>query len=130
MCHIVRDLPTAILCKWSLLEGEAQQAGDDFDDYFSKILYQSRFRNLRYIDYAERLVKKIMPRYTDLGYYHWRAEINVNDSLNYFVTYDDQEECLLYQNNFDRKKINPAPGQIRESILLKKEDLLRKCMKS
>ncbi|XP_025836155.1 uncharacterized protein C4orf22 homolog [Agrilus planipennis] len=76
-----------------------------------------------YIDYAQRLktedwkpifkgTKKIWPKATDLGYYHWRiGKVVSNDSLNYKVVIDP-EKGMLFQNRFDRKIINVNPTAI------------------
>ncbi|XP_018574314.1 uncharacterized protein C4orf22 homolog [Anoplophora glabripennis] len=73
-----------------------------------------------YIDYSEKLrkedckpffkgTKKIIPKQTDLGFYHWRAgKVVSNDSLNYKVSMHPTKG-LIFQNRFDRKVINPAP---------------------
>lgn len=74
-----------------------------------------------YIDYGEKLAiedwkpffkgnKKIIPKPTDLGYYHWRSgKVVSNDSVNYKVM-QEPTKGLVFQNRFDRKVINPAPG--------------------
>ncbi|XP_060535436.1 cilia- and flagella-associated protein 299-like [Cylas formicarius] len=73
-----------------------------------------------YIDYTDRLTKenwkpffkglaRLMPKRTDLGFYHWKSEDVVsNDSLNYKVLQHPQKG-LIFQNRFDRKIINPDP---------------------
>ncbi|KAG5897539.1 hypothetical protein JTB14_004314 [Gonioctena quinquepunctata] len=88
---------------------------------FLKYYTKAGFEISGYLDYGEKLVtedwkpffmgkKKIMPKVTDLGYYHWRSgKVVSNDSLNYKVK-QNPERGLMFQNRFDRKTINPAPG--------------------
>ncbi|CAH1155454.1 unnamed protein product [Phaedon cochleariae] len=88
---------------------------------FLKYYTKAGFEISGYIDYGEKLVsedwkpffrgkKKILPKITDLGYYHWRSgKVVSNDSLNYKVQ-QDTSKGLIFQNRFDRKIINPAPG--------------------
>ncbi|KAK9877348.1 hypothetical protein WA026_017745 [Henosepilachna vigintioctopunctata] len=79
-----------------------------------------------YIDYADQLKKRdwnhffkrqmlILPKPTDLGYYHWKTnQTRTNDSENYKVL-TTTEKGLQFQNRFDRKIIivDPCsePGQ-------------------
>ncbi|XP_057672118.1 cilia- and flagella-associated protein 299-like [Diorhabda carinulata] len=88
---------------------------------FLKYMTKSGFEVSGYIDYAEKLVKedwkpffqgkkRVVPKPIDLGYYHWKSgKVVCNDSLNYKVKQDPQKG-LIFQNRFDRKTINPAPG--------------------
>ncbi|KAG5897538.1 hypothetical protein JTB14_004313 [Gonioctena quinquepunctata] len=88
---------------------------------FLKYYTKAGFEISGYLDYGEKLVtedwkpffsgkKQIMPKVTDLGYYHWRSgKVVSNDSLNYKVQLDP-EQGLIFQNRYDRKIINPAPG--------------------
>ncbi|CAH0554484.1 unnamed protein product [Brassicogethes aeneus] len=72
-----------------------------------------------YIDYHHRLTttdfkpffksgKKIYPKPTDLGFYHWGKKVLVNDSLNYKALMDPSKG-LIFQNRFDRKIIIVDP---------------------
>ncbi|XP_023028536.1 cilia- and flagella-associated protein 299 [Leptinotarsa decemlineata] len=88
---------------------------------FLKYYTKAGFEISGYIDFGEKLAsedwkpffrgkKKILPKITDLGYYHWRSgRVVSNDSLNYKVQ-QDPVKGLIFQNRFDRKIINPAPG--------------------
>ncbi|KAJ8958155.1 hypothetical protein NQ318_006094 [Aromia moschata] len=103
------------------LRERANRLGNLSTIIFLKIYTKSGFEISGYIDYAEKLItedwkpffrgkKKIVPKFNDLGYYHYRAgKITANDTLNYKVLYEDREG-LLFQNRFDRKTINLAPG--------------------
>ncbi|XP_017784223.1 PREDICTED: uncharacterized protein C4orf22 homolog [Nicrophorus vespilloides] len=74
-----------------------------------------------YIDYGDRLQnedwkpffrgkKKLWPRSSDLGYYHWRLGKSIsNESFNYKVMVDMQKG-LIFQNRFDRKIIYVDPN--------------------
>ncbi|XP_050501196.1 cilia- and flagella-associated protein 299-like isoform X1 [Diabrotica virgifera virgifera] len=88
---------------------------------FLKYMTKSGFEVSGYIDYAEKLgnedwkpffkgKKRVVPKPSDLGYYHWKSgRVVCNDSLNYKVQ-QDPNKGLIFQNRFDRKMINPAPG--------------------
>ncbi|CAH1105931.1 unnamed protein product [Psylliodes chrysocephalus] len=88
---------------------------------FLKYMTKSGFEISGYIDYAEKLAnedwkpffrgkKRIVPKPNDMGYYHWKSgRVVCNDSLNYKVQ-QDPRKGLIFQNRFDRKMINPAPG--------------------
>ncbi|CAG9864750.1 unnamed protein product [Phyllotreta striolata] len=89
---------------------------------FLKYVTKSGFEISGYIDYAEKLAnvdwkpffrgkKRIVPKPNDLGYYHWKTgKVVSNDSLNYKV-HQDPRKGLIFQNRFDRKLIDPAPGR-------------------
>ncbi|XP_017784224.1 PREDICTED: uncharacterized protein C4orf22 homolog [Nicrophorus vespilloides] len=76
-----------------------------------------------YIDYGDRLKhedwkpffkgkRKIWPRPSDLGYYHWRMGQSIsNESFNYKVLVDPRRG-LIFQNRFDRKTICVDPNMI------------------
>ncbi|KAJ2952586.1 hypothetical protein O0L34_g6910 [Tuta absoluta] len=73
-----------------------------------------------YIDYAHRLLtenwapffkrgKKLWPRDTDLGYYHWRhGTVRSNLSRNYKPVMDPYRG-MMFQNRHDHKVICPDP---------------------
>ncbi|XP_065174275.1 cilia- and flagella-associated protein 299-like [Atheta coriaria] len=75
-----------------------------------------------YIDYGDRLKiedwkpffrgkRRLWPKPTDLGYYHWRLGASVsNDSFNFKVIVHPKRG-LLFQNRFDRKVISVDPVQ-------------------
>ena len=74
-----------------------------------------------YIDLADRLKtddfkaifegkKKLMPRTTDLSYFHWEAQTPLcNNSPNFRVDAHD-EKGLIFRNRRDRKIINVNPA--------------------
>ncbi|XP_067008934.2 cilia- and flagella-associated protein 299-like [Anabrus simplex] len=79
-----------------------------------------------YIDYGERLKtenwipffqgkKRIWPRHTDLGFYHWKIGKSFCNSSDNYKAILDPNRGLLFQNRNDRKVVcvdpdQPSPG--------------------
>ncbi|KAL4506005.1 hypothetical protein ABPG72_013766 [Tetrahymena utriculariae] len=91
------------------------------------IRFQSKHSEISgYIDYAHRLKtedfkpyfegkKKLLPRTTDLSYYNWKTSMCVsNDSPNFKVDANSQQQALLFRNKRDRKVINVDPKKKEE----------------
>ncbi|KAM3141174.1 hypothetical protein pb186bvf_006779 [Paramecium bursaria] len=76
-----------------------------------------------YIDYAHRLKtedfkiyfegkKKLTPKPTDLSYYNWKTGLCVsNDSPNFKVDANTEQQGLLFRNKRDRSIINVDPNK-------------------